>query len=193
MISQNQEKGLSKSKSTDSTSTLVLCCLMGLFVFLSSFSPAFYKTIDNSTVIQHVMQGSTSPSLGSDLSQLVQVINGLKITQVVFPILVAILFLLVLFVNRKNIFSGIKLTGLALLIPGIVAFVIESILYVVFNSLQGIQNYTIFLWFSGTKADIVKMVTLQMGNIFLFYWGLTSFGTLTLGLILILVARVFRR
>jgi hypothetical protein len=166
---------------------------MGLFVFLSSFSPAFYKTIDNSTVIQHVMQGSTSPSLGSDLSQLVQVINGLKITQVVFPILVAILFLLVLFVNRKNIFSGIKLTGLALLIPGIVAFVIESILYVVFNSLQGIQNYTIFLGFSGTKADIVKMATLQMGNIFLFYWGLTSFGTLTLGLILILVARVFGR
>jgi hypothetical protein len=112
---------------------------------------------------------------------------------VVFPLLVVILILLILFTKLGNIFGGLKSTGMALIISGIIAFVSESILYVFINSFQGIQNYTIFLGFSGINADIVKMITLQRGNVFLFYWGLTSFGTLTLGLILILVARTFRR
>jgi hypothetical protein len=139
------------------------------------------------------MQGSNLANPASDYVQLVQVIRWLRITLIVFPLLDAILILLILFINRKNRVVGFKSTGMALLIPGIIAFVFENILYIVFSSFQGIQNYTIFLGFSGGSADVVKMITLQSGNVFLFYWGITSFGILTLGLVLILVARAFKR
>ena len=183
----------SHMKSAIGTKLIVLCCFLGFFVFLGTFSPAYYKVITNSPIIQKVMHGSNLTSPGSDYVQLIQVVRWLRTILVIFPILAAVIILLILVIDHKTILAGVKLIGMALLIPSIIAFVSESILYIVFNSFQGIQNYTIFLGFSGTNADIVKIVTLQMGNVFLFYWGLTSFGILTLGLILILVARVFKR
>jgi hypothetical protein len=87
----------------------------------------------------------------------------------------------------------LKTCGMAFLIPGIAAFIIEIFFFILFNSIQGIQNYSIFLGFAGSSAEIVKMGTMQVGNVFLFYLGVTAFGILTLGLVLILVARVFRR
>ncbi len=183
----------SHMKSPIGTKLIVLCCLMGLFVFMSSFSPAFYKAFNNSPIIQKVMQGSNLTSPDSDFVQLIQVVRWLKTILVIFPIFAAVIILLILVIEYKNILAGVKFIGMALFISGIIAFASESILYVFINSFQGIQNYTMFLGFSGTTADIVKIVTLQMGNAFLFYWGLASFGILTLGLILILVARVFKR
>jgi hypothetical protein len=191
MTSRNLDMEFSKLKPT--RIAILLCCFLGFLVFLGSLSPTFFKVINNSSLIQQVMQGSNLANPASDYVQLVQVIRWLRITLIVFPLLDAILILLILFINRKNRVVGFKSTGMALLIPGIIAFVFENILYIVFSSFQGIQNYTIFLGFSGGSADVVKMITLQSGNVFLFYWGITSFGILTLGLVLILVARAFKR
>jgi len=193
MTSQNQDNDFSKLKSPSFTSTSVLCFLLGFCVFIGSFFPSFFKTINISTLIQQVMLSSNLANPVSDFTQLVQTIHLLRVILVVIPILVSVFILGILFIYRKDKLKGVKSIGLALLIPGIIAFVFESVLYVALNSIQRIQNYSTFLGFSGISAEIVKMIIMQKGNVFLFYWGITAFGILTLGLVLILVARVLKR
>jgi hypothetical protein len=175
------------------TKTIVLSYILGFFVFLGSFSPPFFKAINNSLLIRQAMLSSNLSNPTSGYLQFVQVVHWSRIALVVLPIIISFLVLWILFIQGNFLLPGVKSIGLALLISGSITFVCESILYIVINSFQGIQNYRLFLGLSGNSADVAKMLALQSGDVFLFYWGMTSFGILTLGLVLILVARVLEQ
>jgi len=165
--------------------------LLGVFIFISSISFPFFKVILKIPSIQRIL---SDPYLnGTDYSQLIQMVHGVKIVRIAAPILVGILLLIIFYLNRKNIVFAIRQFGLVVLLSGLAALALESVLFILVFSFLGNRTYTVFLGLSGNNAQFLEMITEQMGNVFLFYWGTISFGLITLGLILTLIARVFKR
>ncbi len=193
MISADREEKNTSTVSPGSAKHLALYLVLGLFVILGSLIPAWIKSSGSTFLFRKVLQNSSVSNSGLNIPHLDGLIDWIKITQVAIPVFIVTTILLTLYMNRKRIWECLKPLGFTLLIAGAVAFISEIILNLVYNLSQQIPAYSEFLGFSGEEAEIVKMITLQTGNIFLFYWGMTAFGILTLGLVLIMVSRVFSK
>ncbi len=83
--------------------------------------------------------------------------------------------------------------GKILLFTGLTSFALESFLYVLLNSNPRFQQFSNFIGFSGNSAGEINNIFLQVGNVFVFYVGVTAFGILTLGLVLILLTGVLKQ
>ena len=136
---------------------------------------------------------SSSASSNSNFSRTIQVLRVWRAPLILFPIIVLVLLFFVLFLNRRNLMDAARKIGKILLFTGLTSFALESFLYVLLNSNPRFQQFSNFIGFSGNSAGEINNIFLQVGNVFVFYVGVTAFGILTLGLVLILLTGVLKQ
>jgi hypothetical protein len=178
-------------KPTSQKVSAVICLLMALFIFISSFFPAFFKTISIASVTLEELKLQQFPII--DVTKINIIERWVRISLFIVSGFVLVLIPLVFLLNRKEVHHGFKFCGVTMFFTGLASVLLGIILFVFWNSSSKLQSIVSFFKFSSMVLDGREQVFLQIGNIFLFYLGLTGFGILTLGLTLILLARLLNK